>query len=64
MHDSFFRELDDAEKAKFRAWARANYDPASLTKRTINPLWHPEVRDECLRMKLAYYADMEPTHAR
>jgi hypothetical protein len=41
-----FRELDDAERQIFKNWARRNYSPGE----EINPLWHPVVRDECLRM--------------
>jgi hypothetical protein len=42
-----FRTLSDKEVQEFRQWARDNFDPA---KDDINPVWHPEVRQECADM--------------
>jgi len=43
LPDSFFKTLDSAEEAEFRAWARENFIPGQK----ISPVWHPVVRDEC-----------------
>lgn len=43
---SWFRTLDPSEEARFRSWARENWTPGQ----SINPLWHPVIRDECEAM--------------
>lgn len=53
MPDDFFRDLTDDEIAEFRAWARANYTPGD----TINPVWHPVVREECELMNAKQQED-------
>ncbi len=42
----FFRALTPAEEAKFRSWARDNYEPGAA----IEGIWHPVVQDECVRI--------------
>lgn len=41
-----FRDLDTAEQAAFRKWARENYKPLS----PIDGVWHPIVQDECVQI--------------
>ena len=41
-----FRALTPAEEARFRSWARSNYDPGS----PILGIWHPVVQEECARI--------------
>lgn len=38
-----FRVLDGSEEQEFRDWAREVHRPFD----TVNPLWHPVVREEC-----------------
>jgi hypothetical protein len=42
-----FRELDAAEEAEFRKWARDNWKPGM----PISDVWHPAVRDEIRKMQ-------------
>ena len=46
MNNSFFKTLTKEEEIPFRQWARENYNPGNEVK----SIWHPSVRDECLRM--------------
>lgn len=41
-----FRDLDEAEAASFRKWARGNYTPGD----PISGVWHPTVQAECVKM--------------
>ena len=41
-----FKQLDEAEQAKARQWARDNYRKFS----PINGIWHPIVREECAKI--------------
>lgn len=41
------RVLTPEEKAEYRAWAHENFHVGM----TINPLWHPVVRDECRKIE-------------
>jgi hypothetical protein len=52
LPDDFFRKLTRDEETEFREWARANYDPDV----TPMPVWHPVVRDEWERLRLASLA--------
>lgn len=45
---TMYRELSKEEQKEFRQWARENYTIGD----TINPIWHPIVKDECQKMKL------------
>ncbi len=42
----FFRKLSTEEEARFRAWARTNYEPGS----EIPGHYHPVVVEECARI--------------
>lgn len=58
--DVMFRVLSPEDEAGFRGWARNFYRPGT----TINPLWHPVVRDECEVMDAeAIDALADETHA-
>jgi hypothetical protein len=46
-HSHIWRILDNKEEAIYRKWARSNFNPA---EDAINNLWHPVVKDECLKM--------------
>lgn len=37
-----FKQLTTTEEHDYRAWARGNYKPGD----SVNPLWHPVIRDE------------------
>ena len=43
---NLFKELSPKEEAKYRKWARDNYQ---LLK-PIKGLWHPVIQDECTHM--------------
>mgnify|MGYP001569194174 CR=1 FL=1 len=46
MEDFRFKVLTQAEEKDFREWAREFYPVGS----TINEVWHPVVRQECLKI--------------
>jgi hypothetical protein len=41
-----FRALKPNEEAKFREWARNNYEPGA----EISGIWHPIVQEECVKI--------------
>ena len=41
-----YRALTTTEDARFRSWARANYEPGS----PVVGVWHPVVQEECARI--------------
>jgi hypothetical protein len=43
---SIWRELSKKEEQEYRQWAKTNYVPFS----ELNPLWHPVILDECIKM--------------
>tara|TARA_Y100000996_G_C22455687_1_gene615803 strand:- start:452 stop:637 length:186 start_codon:yes stop_codon:yes gene_type:complete len=46
LPDSHFIELDNEQETLFRNWAREKYEPFT----DIKPVWHPVVRDECIKI--------------
>lgn len=43
---NIFRDLNEEEEVEFRQWARDNYEPFS----EVSTIWHPVVRDECIKI--------------
>jgi len=50
---NFFRILSPDEKIEFKLWARNNYTLLS----PIDPLWHPVVQNECIKMNCESFPD-------
>jgi hypothetical protein len=46
MSKSIWIDPSKTEEEKFRQWAKKNYVPFS----ELNPLWHPIVLDECIKI--------------
>lgn len=49
-----FRDLDEAEEASFRKWARDNYRAFA----DIKGVWHPIVQDECRKINIEAEVDL------
>tara|TARA_R110002110_G_scaffold11275_5_gene54519 strand:- start:917 stop:1105 length:189 start_codon:yes stop_codon:yes gene_type:complete len=54
---SLFRPLSPKEEQEFRTWARDNYKPFS----SIKTIWHPIVKDECLKINKTKGGDETPS---
>lgn len=51
-----FKDLTDEQEKEFREWARNKYVPLH----PINLMWHPVVRNECMKINEDYEKQFKP----